>query len=370
MNLNKSKSIALFLTLSLIVVIFAGCAGPTTTPTSTPTPTPTATQIAINGAGASFPYPLISKWSSEYGKIKPGVQINYQSIGSGGGIRQITEKTVNFGATDAPLSDSQYANLTGILHIPETIGAVVIAYNIPNVPAGLKLTADVIADIYLGKITKWNDPKITALNTGTQLPEKDIIVVRRSDGSGTTFVFSDYLSSLSQDWATKVGKGTSLNWPVGLGGKGNEGVAGIVTQNPYTIGYMELAYAKINNITYAKVKNQAGNFIEPTIESTKAAAASAVPKLPKGDQSWSKVSIVNAPGSDSYPIASFTYLLVYKSQDDQTKGKALAEFIWWAVHEGQSYSSDLLYPPLPQEVVKINEEAIKQMNYNGGAFIK
>ncbi|MEM2925296.1 MAG: phosphate ABC transporter substrate-binding protein PstS [Methanocellales archaeon] len=358
----------LLLTLSLIAVIFAGCAAPTTTPTSTPTKTPEV--IALNGAGASFPYPLYSKWSSEYTKIKPNVQINYQSIGSGAGIRQIMERTVDFGASDAPMSDAQYANLTGILHIPTTIGAVVIVYNLPSVPSGLNLTGEVIADIFLGKIKKWSDPRITSINPGVVLPDHDIVVVHRSDGSGTTFVFSDYLSTISQEWREKVGKGTSLNWPTGIGGKGNEGVAGIISQNPYSIGYVELAYAKIQKIPYAKVKNQEGYFIEPSLESTRAAAAGAAPKLPKCHENWSRVSIVNPPGANSYPIASFTYLLVYKDQEDQAKGKALSEFIWWAIHEGQNYSPELLYVPLPQEVVKLNEEGIKLMNYKGEVFIK
>ncbi len=245
-----------------------------------------------------------------------------------------------------------------------------LAYNIPGITAGLKLTGEVIADIFLGKITNWNDPRIASLNPEIELPNREILVVHRSDGSGTTYVFSEYLSTVSRDWAEKVGKGTALNWPIGLGGKGNEGVAGLIYQNPYSIGYIELTYAKIQKLPIAQVKNQAGNFIEPSLESTKAAAASAMPKLPKGSESWSKVSIVNAPGANSYPISSLSYLLVYKDQEDQAKGKALAEFLWWAIHEGQNYSSELLYVPLPQEVVKLNEETIKLMNYKGEAFIK
>jgi phosphate transport system substrate-binding protein len=241
---------------------------------------------------------------------------------------------------------------------------------VPGLPSGLKLSGDVIADIYLGKITKWNDPRIASLNEGVQLPDKDIIIVRRSDGSGTTFIFSDYLSTVSQDWAVKVGKGTSLNWPLGIGGKGNEGVASIISQNPYSIGYVELAYAKIQRLPYAHVKNQAGNFVEPSIETIQAAASGAVPKLPKGSESWAKVSIVNAPGANSYPLSSFTYILIYKDQQDREKGKALAEFLWWAIHEGQNYSSELHYVPLPIEVVKLNEETIKLMNYKNETFIK
>ncbi|MCZ7406329.1 MAG: phosphate ABC transporter substrate-binding protein PstS, partial [Candidatus Methanoperedens sp.] len=275
------------------------------------------------------------------------------------------------GASDAPLSEQVYKNLTGILQIPETIGAVVVAYNLPGIQKGVNLSGDVIADIFLGKITKWNDPRIVALNPGIQFPAMDIIVAHRSDGSGTTFVFTDYLSSVSPDWKSKVGKGTSVNWPAGLGGKGNEGVAGIINQNTYAIGYVELIYARLqNNISYAYIKNKAGNFIEPTLETTANAVAGAVTTLPSGDASWSSVSIVNTQGDNSYPISSFTYLLVYKDQTDLTKGKALAEFLWWAVHDGQSYSSGLQYVPLPKEVVSLNEKTIKLMNYKGQPFIQ
>jgi phosphate transport system substrate-binding protein len=371
--MNRLKTI---LILMLAGVLVAGCVSQqppvqtTVQPTATVQPTKAPETLTLNGAGATFPYPLISKWSSEYSKINPNIQINYQSVGSGAGIQQITAKTVNFGASDAPLSEQVYKNLTGILQIPETIGAVVVAYNLPGIPKGMNLSGDVIADIFLGKITKWNDPRIVSLNPGIQFPAKDIIVAHRSDGSGTTFVFTDYLSSVSPDWKSKVGKGTSVNWPVGLGGKGNEGVAGIINQNTYAIGYVELIYAKLqNNISYAYIKNKAGKFIEPTLETTANAVAGAVTTLPSGDASWSSVSIVNAPGDNSYPISSFTYLLVYKNQTDLTKGKALAEFLWWAVHDGQSYSSGLQYVPLPKEVVSLNEKTIKLMNYNGQPLI-
>src|SRR5659263_80727 len=332
-------------------------------------PTKAPATVTLNGAGATFPYPLISKWSSEYNKIKPNVQINYQSVGSGAGIKQITERTVDFGASDAPLTEQEFANISGILQIPESIGAVVISYNLPGIKTGVKLSPDVVADIFLGKITKWNDPGIVSLNPDTQFPDKDIIVAHRSDGSGTTFVFSDYLSAVSPDWKSKVGKGKSVNWPVGLGGKGNEGVSGLLRQNPYSIGYIELAFAKLQNIPYAYIKNKTGKFIEPTLETTASAAAGAVPTLPAGDVSWSSVSIVDAPGENSYPIGSFTYLLVYKDQTDQTKGKILAEFLWWAVHDGQKYSSELLYVPLPDEVISLNEKTIRLMNYNGQTLI-
>jgi phosphate ABC transporter phosphate-binding protein len=366
------------LILVLAGVLLAGCVSnqPTNVQTAVQPTTPTVQStgvqgaITLNGAGATFPYPLISKWSSEYGKINPNIQINYQSVGSGAGIQQITAKTVNFGASDAPLSEQVYKNLTGILQIPETIGAVVVAYNLPGIPKGVNLSGDVIADIFLGKITKWNDPRIVSLNPGIQFPAKDIIVAHRSDGSGTTFVFTDYLSTVSPDWKSKVGKGTSVNWPVGLGGKGNEGVAGLLNQNSYAIGYVELIYAKLQgNISYAYIKNKAGNFIEPTLETTANAVAGAAQTLPAGDASWSSVSIVNASGDNSYPISSFTYLLVYKDQTDMTKGKALAEFLWWAVHDGQSYSSDLQYVPLPNAVVSLDEKTIKLMNYNGQPLI-
>lgn len=368
--MNRLKII---LILTLAGVLLAGCVSqqPSGVQPATPTvqPTKAPETLTLNGAGATFPYPLISKWSSEYNKINPNTQINYQSVGSGAGIKQITAKTVDFGASDAPLTEQEYTNVSGILQIPESIGAVVVAYNLPGVQNGIKLSGDAIADIYLGKITKWNDPRITSLNPGIQFPAKDIIVAHRSDGSGTTFVFTDYLSAVSPDWKSKVGKGKSVNWPTGLGGKGNEGVAGLLSQNPYSIGYIELAYAKLQNIPYAYIKNKAGKFIEPMLETTANAAAGAVPTLPAGDASWSSVSIVNAPGDNSYPIGSFTYLLVYKNQADPTKGKALAQFLWWAVHDGQSYSSDLQYVPLPNAVVIIDEKTIKLMNHNGQPLI-
>ncbi|MCZ7383470.1 MAG: phosphate ABC transporter substrate-binding protein PstS [Candidatus Methanoperedens sp.] len=373
--MNRLKTI---LILMLAGVLVAGCVSqqpsgvqPTVQTTATVQPTKALSTLTLNGAGATFPYPLISKWSSEYSKINPNIQINYQSVGSGAGIQQITANTVNFGASDAPLSEQVYKNLTGILQIPETIGAVVVAYNLPGIEKGVNLSGDIIADIFLGKITKWNDPRIVALNPGIQFPAKDIIVAHRSDGSGTSFVFTDYLSTVSPDWKSKVGKGTSVNWPAGLGGKGNEGVAGIINQNTYAIGYVELIYARLqNNISYAYIKNKAGNFIEPTLETTANAVAGAVTTLPSGDASWSSVSIVNTQGDNSYPISSFTYLLVYKDQTDLTKGKALAEFLWWAVHDGQSYSSGLQYVPLPKEVVSLNEKTIKLMNYKGQPFIQ
>ncbi len=372
--MNRLKIIII---LVLAGVLLSGCVSkqpaevqPTVQQITTVQPPKAPETVTLNGAGATFPYPLISKWSSEYNKIKPNVQVNYQSVGSGAGINQITARTVDFGASDAPLTEQEYTNVSGILQIPESIGAVVVAYNLPGIQKGVKLSGDVAADIFLGKITKWDDPGILSLNPDTQFPSKDIIVAHRSDGSGTTFVFTDYLSAVSPDWKSKVGKGKSVNWPVGLGGKGNEGVAGLLNQNPYTIGYIELAYARLQNIPYASIRNKAGNFIEPTLETTASAAAGAVSALPSGEASWSSVSLVDAEGNNSYPIGSFTYLLVYKDQTDQTKGKTLAEFLWWAVHDGQRYSSGLMYVPLPNEVVSLNEKTIKLMNYNGQTFIQ
>ncbi len=375
MVIKKMNRLKVIIILILAGVLLAGCVSkpaevqPTGQPITTVQPTKAPETVTLNGAGATFPYPLLSKWSSEYNKINPNIQINYQSVGSGAGIQQITAKTVNFGATDAPLTETEFSNVSGILQIPETIGAVVVAYNLPGIQKGVKLSGDVVADIFLGKIKKWNDPRITSPNPDIQFPDKEIIVAHRSDGSGTTFVFTDYLSAVSPDWKSKVGKGKSVNWPVGLGGKGNEGVSGLLSQNPYSIGYVELAFAKLQNIPYAYIKNKAGKFIEPTLETTASAAAGAVPNLPAGDASWSSVSIVDAPGDNSYPIGSFTYLLVYKDQADNTKGKALAEFLWWAVHDGQKYSPDLLYVPLPDEVVSINEKTIRLINYNGQPLI-
>jgi len=321
--------------------------------------------VTLNGAGATFPYPLLSKWISEYNKTNSKVKINYQSIGSGAGIQQATAKTVDFGASDAPLSTDEASKAPGLLHLPETIGAVVITYNLPGVPSGLKLTGEVVADIFLGTITKWNDPKITNLNPDFKLPDQNIVVAHRSDGSGTTYVFTEYLANVSRDWTTIVGKGKSVNWPAVLGGKGNEGVAGIVSQTPNSMGYVELTYALQNKMSYARIKNRAGNFIEPTLNSVSASASRIATSLPRGDADWSKVTIVNPEGPDSYPISSLTYILVYKDQSDKDKGKALADFLWWCIHDGQKFSADLNYVPLPTEIVSLDEKTISMMNYQG-----
>ena len=320
-----------------------------------------AAQTLMNGAGATFPYPIYSKWFDEYTKVEPTMRFNYQSIGSGGGIRQITERTVDFGATDGPMTDEQLGKAPGeLFHVPTVLGAVVATYNLPGGPK-LKFTPEVLADIFLGKITKWNDDRIRPLNPGASLPDQPIVVIHRSDGSGTTYIWVDYLSKVSREWATRVGRGTSVKWPVGLGGKGNEGVAGQVKSTPGALGYVELAYAMTNKLPVAQIRNQAGVFIEPTIESTTAAAAGVAKTMPADF----RVSLTNSPGPTAYPIASFTWILVYREQPDATKGRALAKFLWWASHEGQKYASDLLYAPLPAEIVKQVEQKIRQITFQG-----
>lgn len=317
-----------------------------------------AAPMLINGAGATFPYPIYSKWFDVYQSINPDARFNYQSIGSGGGIKQITAGTVDFGATDGPMTDQQLAAAPGrLFHIPMVMGAVVATYNLPGVDKGLKLTPDVVADIFLGKVTKWNDPRIVSVNSDLQIPDMPIIVAHRSDGSGTTFIWVDYLSSVSGEWKLKVGKGTSVNWPVGLGGKGNEGVAGIVKQTAGALGYVELSYALKNNLAYAFIQNKSGNFIEPTIESTsKAAAGVPIP-------SDFRVSIVNSPNPEAYPVSGFTWILVYKNQSDPVKGKAIVDFLKWAVHDGQQYADDLLYAPLPADVVSMIDKKLQEVKY-------
>jgi phosphate transport system substrate-binding protein len=318
-------------------------------------------QTLMNGAGATFPYPLYSKWFDEYTKVDPSVRFNYQSIGSGGGIRQITERTVDFGASDGPMTDEQLKKAPGeLIHIPTVLGAVVATYNLPGSPK-LHFTGELLADMFFGKITSWDDDRIKTANPGVSLPKTPVVVVHRSDGSGTTYIWVDYLSKISKEWEEKVGRGTSVKWPAGLGGKGNEGVAGQVKNTPGALGYVELAYAVTNKLPVASVKNAAGKFIEPSIETTTAAAAGAASSMPADF----RVSLTNAPGDKAYPIASFTWLLVYKHQPDEMKGKLLTKFLWWAIHDGQKYPSDLLYAPLPAPVVKQIEATIKQINFNG-----
>jgi len=313
-------------------------------------------QTKLNGAGATFPYPIYSKWFSQYHDQHPEIEINYQSIGSGGGIRQVTAGTVDFGASDGPMSDEQLAaSKVKIIHLPTVLGSVVPAYNIPGFKGELKFTPEIIAGIYLGKITSWNDPAIAKVNPDAKLPAQSIIVVHRSDGSGTTYIFTDYLSKVSSDWKNQVGKGTSVNWPPGeLGAKGNEGVAGMVRQMDGAFGYVELIYALQNNITYGSVKNAAGNFVKASLDSTTAAAASM--KTMPADF---RVSITNAPGKDSYPISSFTWLLVPADWKDKNKQKVFVDFLNWMLDQGQNLSAQLNYAPLPDAVKEKERAAIK-----------
>lgn len=322
---------------------------------------PAGAAMLINGAGATFPYPIYSKWFSEYRKVDPSVKINYQSIGSGGGIRQIIARTVDFGASDAPLSDAELQKAPSkLLHIPTVMGAVVVIYNLEGTGKALKLTPAVLADIFLGKITRWNDTRLTKLNPGVSLPTADIIVVHRSDGSGTTSIFTDYLSSVSPEWKEKVGHGKSVKWPVGLGGKGNEGVAGQVRNTNGAIGYVELAYAEQNKLSYAAIQNKAGNFVEPSLKTTSAAAAGAAANMPADF----RISLVNQPGDHSYPISGFTWILLYQEQRDCERGRKVVEFLWWATHEGEKYAPELLYAPLPDEVVRMVEATLKTVTCN------
>jgi len=313
-------------------------------------------QTTLNGAGATFPYPMYSKWFSEYHKLHSDIQINYQSIGSGGGIRQVLANTVDFGASDGPMTDEQLSqSKVKILHIPTVLGSVVPAYNVPGVSGEIKFTPQALAGIFLGKITSWNDPALTKDNASLNLPNQPIVVVHRSDGSGTTFIFTDYLSKVSSEWQSSVGKGTSVKWPLGLGNKGNEGVAGMIRQLPGSIGYVELIYAVQNKIPYGVVKNAAGAYVKASLESTTAAAAS-VKTMPADF----RVSITNAPGKDAYPISSFTWLLI-PAQSKDNKGKILADFLTWMVDDGQKMTQELTYAPLPESVAQKVKAAIKEV---------
>jgi phosphate transport system substrate-binding protein len=364
-------------------------------------------QVTINGAGATFPFPLIDEWRVEYQNVNPGVSINYQSIGSGGGIKQFTEKTVDFGASDAPLSANETQALPGAaVHIPETIGSVVAAYNINGVPEkGLKLTGPVLADIFLGGITTWNDPRIQELNPDLTLPAENIVVVHRSDGSGTTFVWTSYLDAVSPQWSQRVGAGKSVEWPVGLGAPGNEGVSTTIASTPNSIGYVELSYALTTDMDYAFIQNMGGNFVEPSLSSTEAAVVGATSSgggtntnitasnnstgtttyatgtqnmtsqnttsvsLPAGSESWESVSLLNAPGAQSYPIASFSYILLYQDLstniDSMEKAKALVDFVQWAITDGQQFASELGYVPLPDSVQQHNMRTLGSLTFQG-----
>jgi phosphate transport system substrate-binding protein len=342
--------------------------------------------ITINGAGATFPFPLIDTWRVEYQSVNPSVSINYQSIGSGGGVRQFTERTVDFGASDAPLTEEEMQALSSStpVHIPETIGSVVAAYNIPGIDKGVKLTGPVLADIFAGKITRWDDTRIKELNPELPLPSADIVTVHRSDGSGTTFIWTSYLSQVSPEWNQTVGAGKSVQWTVGLGAQGNEGVSNTILSTPNSIGYVELTYALTTDMDYASLMNRAGNFVEPTVNSTLAAVqaaiimnstastngtSSAAVGLPGGDQSWTHVSLLDAPGADSYPIASFSYLLLYKEMsiniNNIEKAQALAQFVNWAITDGQQFASPLHYVPLPESVVQHNQQTLRSLTFNG-----
>jgi phosphate transport system substrate-binding protein len=357
-------------------------------------------QITLNGAGATFPFPLIDTWRVEYQNVNPNVNINYQSIGSGGGVRQFTERTVDFGASDAPLTGNETQALPApAVHIPETIGSVVAAYNINGVPEkGLKLSGPILADIFRGTITTWNDPRIAELNPDLQLPSENIVVVHRSDGSGTTFVWTSYLSLISPEWSQTVGTGKSVQWPVGLGAPGNEGVSSTISSTPNSIGYVELAYALTTNMDYASIENSAGNFVEPSLNSTESAVEAAVLSggtnantsssdnstgtsnatgtqnmtsinLPAGGESWENVSLLNASGANSYPIASFSYLLLYQDLstniDSMERARALVDFIQWAITDGQQFASPLQYVPLPDSVVQHNMQTLESLTFQG-----
>jgi len=358
------RRILLYLAVTLIllttVTTVAACGGGGASQnTSAP-----SGRVTLTGAGATFPNPFYSKLFTEYGKIS-NVDVNYQSIGSGGGIRAIKERTVDFGASDGIMSDKDLAEAPGrILHIPTTSGAVAVAYNLSGIQSGLKLTPDILADIYLNKITRWNDPRITAQNPGINLPARDIAVVHRSDGSGTTYIFTNYLSKVSPEWKDKVGNATSVSWPAGTGGQGNEGVAGQVKQINGAIGYVELAYATQNNMAFASIKNRSGSFVAPSIESTTAAAQGV--ELPAD----MKVMITDSANPTAYPIAGFTWVLAYQDQPDQVKGKALADVLWWSIHDGQKYAAPLFYAPLSPEAVARAEDLLRSMTYKGTTLLK
>ena len=314
-----------------------------------------AQTIRITGAGATFPYPIYSKWFDEYHKLHPNVEINYQSIGSGGGILQLTNQTVFFGATDGPMTSDQLLAAPGkVLHFPTVLGADVPVYNLPGVTAELKFTGPLLADMFLGKITKWNDPAIAKLNPGVTLPNTDVTIVHRSDGSGTTYIWVDYLAKVSPEWMKRVGVASSVKWPVGVGGKGNEGVSGLVSQTPGSLGYVELIYALQNKIAYGSVQNMAGEFVRASPASVTAAAAEAVARMPADF----RVSITNAPGKGAYPVSSFTWLLFYENPKDKAQAKVMVDFVKWMLSDGQKFAAALGYAPLPDPIVKLELAAL------------
>jgi phosphate transport system substrate-binding protein len=346
---------------------------PTPSPSSTATPPPTGTSSAtLNGAGATFPFPFLNATIAKYTtQIRTNLQINYQAVGSGQGISSLTTKTLDFAGSDAPLTASQRAAAPNVLHIPETIGAVTLAYDLPGISGGLHLSGQVVADIYLGTITNWNDPAITALNPGTTLPDHGITAVHRSDSSGTTNVFTKYLTNVSSTWSAQIGSGTSVQWTGGIGASGNSAVAGTVNTTQYSIGYVELAYALSNGMTVAAIQNPKGNFITPSLTSTTTAVQSGASQgLPAGSEDWSQVSLLNTADPQSYPIVSFTYLLVYKELNvvpgmDQNKATQLVQYIWWVVHDGQQLAPSLQYAQLPTNVLQIDEASLQSITFNG-----
>ena len=355
MPLSRTTSRSGFWISLLIIAAFAlACSGGG--------PSSSGGAMKLQGAGATFPNPLYQKWVSEYGKLHPSVQIDYQSIGSGGGIKQIQEQTVDFGASDAPMKDEELKAAPGeLLHVPTVLGAVVVTYNVASIAQPLHFSPEVVADIFLGKIKKWDDAKIKQDNPGVSLPAADITTVHRSEASGTTFVFTDYLSKVSPEWKAKVGADKSPKWPGGQGGKGNEGVTGQIKNQPNTIGYVELAYAVQNKMPSALIKNASGKFVEPSIDAVTAAAASASTETPDD----LRVSITNSPGENAYPISSYTYILAYKNQKSADKGKALVDFLWWGIHDGEKFAKELQYAPLPAEIVKRAEAKINSITSGG-----
>lgn len=347
-----------YIRVGLAAVLLTACGGGNTQPVTANNSSSDAQTLKINGAGATFPNPIYSKWFSEYNKLHPNIQINYQSIGSGGGIQQVTNQTVFFGATDGPMNDEQLKAAPGpILHFPTVLGAVVPVYNIPGVADELKFTGAALADIYLGKIKKWSDPAIVKLNPGVKLPATEITVVHRSDGSGTTYIFVDYLSKVSPEFKAKVGVNTSVNWPAGVGGKGNEGVSGLVTQTPGSIGYVELIYALQSKIDYGQVQNAAGDFVKASVDSVTKAADAAAATLPADF----RVSVTNGQGAGVYPISSFTWILMYEDPRDKVAGKAMVDFMKWALTDGQKFAVDLGYAPLPANVVTLEQAALDKI---------
>src|SRR5437773_11447616 len=325
---------------------------------------PLAAQIQLNGAGATFPNIIYQNWILTYNQAHPDAKLNYQAIGSGGGIRQFSDGTVDFGGTDAPMSDSAIAAIQGnVLHIPTVLGAIVATYNLPGVTQQLKCTPGVLAEIFLGKVTKWNDARIATINAGVTLPPTDIVVVHRADGSGTSVGWTDYLTKVSPDWASQVGKGTSVNWPVGLGGRGNDGVAATVNQTPGAIGYVELGYATANKMAFGQVRNSSGKFVAPTLEAVTAAAAGVLSKM--GATTDFRVSLTNPDGAAAYPIATMTWLLLHKDYADAAKAKALVQFVWWAETEGQAVAPSLGYAPLPQQLRPWIEARLRSIKAGG-----